>query len=91
MIEKKFKDCEANVSVFVLLLLELPENEVPLYELAGTHPTDDISLCYVFSEYVFLWGSISETLKVIACFFLHLQEGSALWKLYMSTKAHYVK
>ena len=78
MIEKKFKDCEANVSVFVLLLLELSENEVPLYELAGTRPMDDISLCHVFLNYVFLWEYISETVEVIACFFLHLQEGVAL-------------
>ena len=25
-------------------------------------------------------GSISKTLGVVACFFLHLQEGDALWK-----------
>ena len=32
------------------------------------------------SKYILLWGSISKTLLGVACFFLHLQQGDALWK-----------
>ena len=32
------------------------------------------SLRHVVSEYIWLWQSISKTLGVVACFFLHLQE-----------------
>ena len=42
-----------------------------------TYPS---KLGHVVSEYIWLWGSISKTLGVVACIFLHLQEGDALWK-----------
>ena len=37
------------------------------------------NLCHVVSEYIWLRWSNSRILGAVACFFLHLQEGGALW------------
>ena len=46
-------------------------------EMKYTYPSTP---SHVVSENIWLWGSISKALGVVACFFLHLQEGDALWK-----------
>ena len=46
----------------------------------GNEYTYPSTLSDVVSEYIRLWGSISKTLGVVACFFLYLQEGYTLWK-----------
>ena len=42
--------------------------------------TFSITLGHVLSEYIWLWGSISKSPGVVACFSLHLQERDAPWK-----------
>ena len=59
-----------------LLFLAPSGGRHPL-EIKCTYPS---TLDHVVSECIWLWGSISKTLGVVACIFLHLQEGYALWK-----------
>ena len=47
-------------------------------EMKYTFPN---TLSHVVSEYIWFWGSIFKTLGVVACLFLQLQEGDALWYL----------
>ena len=53
--------------------------------------TYSITLGHVLSEYIWLRGSIFKALGEVACFFLHLQEGDALWKWNMLIQIPYVR
>ena len=69
------------------LLFPAPSGGRHPLEIKYTYPS---TLGYVVSEYIWLWGSISKTLGMVACFFLHLQEGDALWKLNILIKVPWV-
>ena len=60
-------------------------------EMKFTYPD---TLGHVVSEYIWLWQSISKTLGVVACLFLHLQEhlqeGGVLLERSMVSQVPYV-